>query len=421
MSSESSEAYDAVVIGGGIMGASATYALSKRGLKVAMLERFHPTHRNGSSWGDGRIFRFAYVEPSKVKMAQISGDLYQELERRTRMRVLNRIGQIDMAPIGHKELRGLVDTYDKGGIPYTRMTAAEVNKTFPQLHLTDREEAIYQPDGGVTYADSARTAFFEAARQNGATLLFSTVAKAIHRQPSGGFAVDLAAPDDPSPMRRRRIVCSKVVVTTGGWTNDVLKMVGLCTLPMRVTNEQPMYFMPRDGEDVAAFEEGAMPVFIFRGFEKEYYGIPTVKGGECGVKVAVHQGCHDMMDTPEGRTKQENAQFTADTQKWVRRFFPRLDECRYSAHRCLYQMTADREFIVGCHPECTDVIVATGFCGEGFKFAPWVGEACVQLGFPERMAEAVKVPSEFTLSRFVPSHRTGSEGGGGHVYAQSRL
>jgi sarcosine oxidase len=48
--------------------------------------------------------------------------------------------------------------------------------------------------------------------------------------------------------------------------------------------------------------------------------------------------------------------------------------------RCLYTNSPDKEFVVGHHPAGDGrVLVATGFFGEGFKFAPLIGEMVADL------------------------------------------
>jgi sarcosine oxidase len=49
------------------------------------------------------------------------------------------------------------------------------------------------------------------------------------------------------------------------------------------------------------------------------------------------------------------------------------------AATCMYSNTPDRNFVVGRHPQCADVIVACGFSGHGFKFVPVVGEILADL------------------------------------------
>eukprot|EP00662_Eupelagonemidae_sp_cell21_P046941 gene46941-26616_t len=73
---------------------------------------------------------------------------------------------------------------------------------------------------------------------------------------------------------------------------------------------------------------------------------------------------------------------------WAREHLPglRADAPAHS-YRCPYTSTEDGEWIVGRHPAADDVFIAAAFSGEGFKFAPAVGEAIADLalGDPERV------------------------------------
>jgi glycine/D-amino acid oxidase-like deaminating enzyme len=46
---------------------------------------------------------------------------------------------------------------------------------------------------------------------------------------------------------------------------------------------------------------------------------------------------------------------------------------------CIYTLSPDRHFVIDLHPEHSNVAVATGFSGHGFKFAPAVGEMLADL------------------------------------------
>jgi glycine/D-amino acid oxidase-like deaminating enzyme len=45
----------------------------------------------------------------------------------------------------------------------------------------------------------------------------------------------------------------------------------------------------------------------------------------------------------------------------------------------MYTLTPDQHFLVDRHPEWSNVALAAGFSGHGFKFAPVVGEALSDL------------------------------------------
>ena len=65
--------FDALVIGGGIVGRCALYHLQRLGLsRVGLVERFGFDHRRGSSHSHSRITRSAYVHADYVRLMQVA-------------------------------------------------------------------------------------------------------------------------------------------------------------------------------------------------------------------------------------------------------------------------------------------------------------------------------------------------------------
>jgi choline dehydrogenase-like flavoprotein len=60
---------DVIVVGAGIMGAAAAWALSVRGHAVVVLEARRAGHREGSSHGSARVFHFARRERADDSIA----------------------------------------------------------------------------------------------------------------------------------------------------------------------------------------------------------------------------------------------------------------------------------------------------------------------------------------------------------------
>ncbi len=84
------------------MGSSASVAAAKRGLKCLLIDQFEPGHDNGSSHGDGRIYRFAYREKVYIDMQRLALTLWDELEAKTETKVYERTGGLDIAAEGNK-------------------------------------------------------------------------------------------------------------------------------------------------------------------------------------------------------------------------------------------------------------------------------------------------------------------------------
>jgi len=49
------------------------------------------------------------------------------------------------------------------------------------------------------------------------------------------------------------------------------------------------------------------------------------------------------------------------------------------AETCLYTMTPDEHFVIDKHPDFSQVTLAAGFSGHGFKFTSVLGEVLAEL------------------------------------------
>jgi glycine/D-amino acid oxidase-like deaminating enzyme len=65
---------------------------------------------------------------------------------------------------------------------------------------------------------------------------------------------------------------------------------------------------------------------------------------------------------------------------------------------CLYTNTADQHFVVAIHPRHPQVVLACGFSGHGFKFAPVIGEVLADLAIDGTTGHPIALfdPRRFT-------------------------
>jgi sarcosine oxidase len=81
------------------MGAAACEALARRGCRVLGLEQFAIPHVFGAHHGQSRMFRLAYFEhPDYVPLLQRSLELWQELEKRSGVKLLHLTGALYAGP-----------------------------------------------------------------------------------------------------------------------------------------------------------------------------------------------------------------------------------------------------------------------------------------------------------------------------------
>jgi glycine/D-amino acid oxidase-like deaminating enzyme len=67
------------------------------------------------------------------------------------------------------------------------------------------------------------------------------------------------------------------------------------------------------------------------------------------------------------------------------------------AQVCLYTETPDEDFIIDTHPDCANLVLATGFSGHGFKFASLVGRMLSEMALEGTTGFDI---SPFRLARF---------------------
>ena len=79
---------EVAVVGAGIMGSAAAYALARQGRDVVLLEQFRVGHNHGSSHGRSRIVRLAYPEVEFVELAKEAMPGWRELERESGQELL---------------------------------------------------------------------------------------------------------------------------------------------------------------------------------------------------------------------------------------------------------------------------------------------------------------------------------------------
>lgn len=111
------------------------------------------------------------------------------------------------------------------------------------------------------------------------------------------------------------------------------------------------------------------------------------------MKVAFHTGGRAC--TPDGIDRTVSAEEVHEIASVVKRHLPTLPGAFLRAATCMYTDTADESFVVAPHPEEERVVLACGFSGHGFKFAPVIGEIVADL--------VIDGATDFPIARFDPA------------------
>ena len=166
-----SDRYDVAIIGLGVMGTAAAWALSRRGLRVLGLEQFEPGHARGSSHGESRIIRELYFEhPLYVPILQRAYTLWGELESESDTRLLYLQGGLTLGPASGRVVPGAREAARRYNLPLEELSPDAVARRFPAIRPPADYIGVWDERGGYVRADLAIDAFRLVADRRGAVL-----------------------------------------------------------------------------------------------------------------------------------------------------------------------------------------------------------------------------------------------------------
>lgn len=368
---------ECVVLGGGVMGTATALALSRLGREVVLLEQFDVGHDRGSSHGPSRILRFAYFEhPDYARMVAEAHRGWLALERETGRTLLLRCGGLDIGPSDGELVSGALRACREHRLTHEYLDGSSLSARFP-FERTSRVVAVYQPDACLLAAAQCVLSQAEQARRLGAVIKEHT--RVVRIEP-GPRSVRVTTEQDTFDA-------DQVVVTAGSWTGRLLAALNL---PLTVRRKVVAYFEPTDA---TPFDPIRFPVFIFQSGEQFYYGMGPF--GHPGVKVADHSGGEIV--APDAVDRAFRPADEANIRGFLSAHLPAANGRCLNHDVCLYTLTPDTHFIIDRHPASDRVLLAAGFSGHGFKFAPLVGEWLAETVIHHRVPHR---PALFALSRF---------------------
>ncbi|MDP5086962.1 MAG: FAD-dependent oxidoreductase [Yoonia sp.] len=357
-----------VIIGGGVIGCSVAYHLTKLGWKdVVLLERKQLT--SGTTWHAAGLIGQLRATANMTKLAKYSQELYGSLEEETGVATgFKRVGSITVALTEDRreEIYRGAAMARAFGVEVEEISPAEVHARYEHLNIEGVTGGVYLPRDGQGDPANIALALAKGARQRGAVVAERTKVTAINRTGRRVTSVDWQTETESGT-----IACDMIVNCAGMWGHEVGRMAGvnvplhacehfyIVTEPIPGLTQMPVLRVPDEcayyKEDagkylLGAFEPNAKPWGmggIPEGFEFDQlpedfdHFEPILEAAVNRVPMLAEAGIHTFFNGPES-------------------------------------FTPDDAYHLGLTPEMDNVWVAAGFNSIGIQSAGGAGMALSQ-------------------------------------------
>ena len=355
-----------VIVGGGIIGCSVAYHLTKFGKKdVVLLERKKLT--SGTTWHAAGLVRGMLYSKNLTRLARYSIDLYTRLEAETGQATgLKQNGSISIATNAERwdEIRRGASMARAFGVEVEEISPRKAQDMWPLLNIEDLTGAVFFPKDGQTNPADTTMALAKGARMGGAKIVEGC--KVVGISVRDGRVTGVRTEDGD-------IRADIVVNCAGMWAREVGLMAGVgvplhaaehfyvVTEPMDVPANLPVL---RNMDAGAYFKEDAGKLLI-GGFETKAkpWGGDGIPDSFCFDELP--EDIEHFQPILEGAIHRVPKLGTTG----IRKFFNGPES-----------FTPDQRYLLGEAPEVKNFFVAAGFNsigiqsggGGGMALAEWI-------------------------------------------------
>ena len=234
----------AVIIGGGVSGASVAYHLAKMGWKdIVLLERKQLT--SGTTWHAAGLIGQLRGSANMTRLAKYSADLYVKLAAETGVETgMRQVGSISVALTQHRheELLRQATVARIFDVDVQEISPSEAKAMYPHLNVGDVVGAVHLPLDGQCDPANIAMALAKGARMQGAQIFEYTKVTGVTRANGRVTGVDYIDRDGEPGH-----IATDVVVNCGGmWGRDLAEQAGV-TLPLHACEHFYLITEPVEG------------------------------------------------------------------------------------------------------------------------------------------------------------------------------
>ncbi|MDX1513657.1 MAG: FAD-binding oxidoreductase, partial [Gammaproteobacteria bacterium] len=367
MSDSLPERASAVVIGGGVTGASVAYHLARLGWNdVVLLER--KQFACGTSWHAAGLIGTMRANESHAKLCEYSMSLLPELEAETGQSTgFRQVGSLSIAhsEARFEELKRVAAMNNAFGVTRVDIvTAEEIKNLYPLLETRDLLGGTWVAQDGQASPVDVVQAFIKGARMRGARCIEGVKVTGIELDRGRVAGVQT----DAGPIKTEFVVnCA------GMWARDLGRMAGV-NVPLhacehyyahteKLADLPPDLPVMRDHDKSAYYREDAGSLLV-GAFEK--------KARPWGMDGIPEDFCFDELP---GHVEEQLMPVLEDAMQRV----PMLQNVGWRSFFCGSEsFTPDDQFHLGEAPEVRNYFVAAGLNSVGIQSSGGVGKALAE-------------------------------------------
>ena len=376
---------DAVIIGGGCMGASTAYHLAQRGLTNIVLVERESTLGAGSTGRNAGGVRHQFSHPSNVRLSIESINSIERFEDDVGYPVdLHQDGYLFLlsTPASVEVFRRNVTMQRTLGVEADVITPQEAARLAPGIQVHDVIAATFCARDGISDPNGVTMGFARRAQERGVEICRETEVLAIGTDQGHVTSVETS----------HGIIHTNIVINAAGpWAKSIGAMVGL-DVPIEPHRRHIFLAQPSgSGDGDMPWPEGSVPSsrILVIDFETTFYFHRE------GAHVLFGMG--DLNEPPTFDTTVQ-WEFLERVIPVATKRLPALGEAQIRrAWAGLYEMTPDAMPIIGPTAVSGFYLIA-GFSGHGFQHSPAAGRVLADLIVGRDPGEIDLSP--FAMNRF---------------------
>lgn len=350
--------WDYIVVGAGAFGTWTAWHLQRRGLRVLLLDAWGVAHSRSSSGGETRLIRTEYAGNALyTRWAWESLAAWHELSRRHESPIFHETGALYIYPQDTAAIDQSMALQRGLGIPVEKLSVPHMASRWPRINFDGIAVGVMQPTMGTIMARrSLQTLAADFVKAGGGFRQF-----AVDQPRSAKARLDAVTAADGETLSAKGFVFA-----CGPWLPKIFPdVVGDRIVPSR---QDVFFFAPPAGDD--RFERGNMPVWVDVSSKDLHYGFPDIEAR--GFKIALD--AHGPRFDPDTGDRRVGDRAIAEVRTYLARRFPDLANAPLAETRvCQYENSHNGHLLIDRHPAWSNVWIAGGGSGHGFKHGPAVG------------------------------------------------